>query len=330
MANTGTETLTAGSDWQLEHGLYGEDESEAVERTRRRAGRRARGLGWFSLGLGLAQVAAPRALARLIGLGEGPLRRKALRAIGVRELAAGLGLVARPRPGWLWTRVAGDVMDLVLLGRAVRSRRADRGRVTAALTTVAGVTILDVLVGRQLGRALSRKRPHARTVVQALTVEATPEQAYRLWRNFENLPRFMAHLESVRVRNGGRSHWVVRGPADKRIEWDAEIAEDRPNELISWRSLPGAAVAHSGVVRFKRAPGDRGTEIRVEMDVTTPVGTMGATLAKLFGKDPEQQVKGDLRRLKQVLETGEVVHSDASLAQGSHPARPWSETERRR
>jgi uncharacterized membrane protein len=106
------------------------------------------------------------------------------------------------------------------------------------------------------------------------------------------------------------------------VEWDAEITEDRANELIAWRSLPGAEVDNVGRVRFVPAPGGRGTEVHVELSYRPPAGVLGATFAKLFGEAPEQQIEGDLRRLKQVLETGEVVHSDASIHRGAHSARP--------
>jgi uncharacterized membrane protein len=109
---------------------------------------------------------------------------------------------------------------------------------------------------------------------------------------------------------------------DKTIEWDAEITEERPNELIAWRSLPGADVPNRGTVRFTPAPGDRGTEVRVEMEYEVPAGPIGKLVAKVAGEDPERQVYDDLRNLKQVLETGEILYSDASIHGRPHPAVP--------
>ncbi len=106
------------------------------------------------------------------------------------------------------------------------------------------------------------------------------------------------------------------------MEWDAETTEDRPNERIAWRSVEGADVSNAGAVRFVRAPGGRGTEIHVEMRYDPPAGTLGRLVAKLFGEEPSQRVEGDLRRFKQVMEIGEVVRSDASLAGGLHLAQP--------
>jgi uncharacterized membrane protein len=150
----------------------------------------------------------------------------------------------------------------------------------------------------------------------------SPEQVYEFWRDFRNLPRFMEHLESVELLEGRRSRWRAKAPVGSNVEWEAEIVEDRPNEMISWRSLPGSEVDNTGSVRFLPAPGGRGTEIRVALEYDPPGGRLGAKVAKLFGEAPEQQVASDLRRLKQVLETGEVVHSDASIHRGMHPARP--------
>jgi uncharacterized membrane protein len=150
---------------------------------------------------------------------------------------------------------------------------------------------------------------HVRT---STTIRASREDLYALWRDFENLPAFMYHLESVQTTGDRRSHWKAKGPAGRSVEWDAEITEERPGELIAWRSLDGADVQNSGNVRFVAAPGGRGTEIHLEMDAATPAGKVGELIAKAFGEDPLMQAKDDLRRLKQVMETGEVVRSDGS------------------
>ena len=159
-------------------------------------------------------------------------------------------------------------------------------------------------------------------VRKSITVNRPADEVYGFWRNFENLPRFMKHLESVQMTGDRRSHWKANAPAGKTVEWDAETTEDRPNELIAWRSVEGADVPNAGVVRFVDAPGGRGTEIHVDLRYDPPAGKLGALFAKLFGEEPSQQVDGDLRRFKQVLEIGEVTQSDASIASGMHPAQP--------
>jgi uncharacterized membrane protein len=297
------------------------------------AERRARGLGWFSIGLGLAQIGAPRSLARLIGIDDDEDTKNTMFALGLREITSGIGILARPRAaGWVWSRVGGDLMDLALLGKAMGSDRNDRGRLAAATAAVLGVTVVDYMTGRDLSRegngGETRRQGRAATgtggvqVTESITVNRPVQEVYGFWRNFENLPRFMEHLESVRVTEGGRSHWKAKAPAGATVEWDAELVDDRPNESISWRALSDSTVPNSGSVRFREAPGDRGTEITVDLRYQPPGGKLGAFFAKLFGEEPSQQVKSDLRRFKQVLELGEVVHSDASIHRGMHPAQP--------
>ncbi len=276
----------------------------------------SRALGWFSIGLGVAQIVAPGTMARLIGVPDDRSSRNTMLALGLRELTSGVGILAQPdSSAWLWSRVGGDIMDLALLGRAFEADGADRGRVAAATAAVAGVTLLDVLASRRVSDAAptseAQREAAARTepVIRSITINQTPDEVYRFWRNFENLPRFMEHLESVQVVDDRRSHWKASAPAGQSVEWDAEITEDRPGELIVWRSLGGADVSNSGRVRFVTAPGGRGTEVHVEVRYDPPGGKLGTVVAKLFGEEPGQQVDSDIRRFKQVMETGEVVLS---------------------
>jgi len=291
--------------------------------------RLARALGVFSVGLGLAQILAPRGVARAIGVDDDHVNRKTMRAVGFREIATGVGLLTRRRPApFAWGRLTGDAMVLAMLGRAFSSRRNDHNRLAAATAAVAGVTILDIITSQRLSRAgngTSIGAPARRQGIQvrnAITINRPPEEVYAFWRNLENRPRFMAHLESVRVLDDRRSYWKVRTPLGTTVEWTAEIIEDRPNELISWRSTEDAQVPNSGTVRFIRAPSGRGTELHLELKFDPPAGAVGATIAKLMRRGPSQQVDGDLRRFKQIMETGEVVHSDASIHPTPHPARP--------
>jgi uncharacterized membrane protein len=271
-------------------------------------------LGWFSLGLGAAQLAAPGSLNRLIGMEDTARTRGLMQAIGVRELAAGTGILSRPRPaGWVWARVAGDAMDLTLLGAALGDRRNTQRRVAAAAAAVAGICALDLYTSLRLSRGSSgRRREDAMQAKAALTIRQPVEVVYGFWRDFANLPSFMNHLASVEVTGNGRSHWTANAPAGRTVEWDAELVADKPNERIAWRSLEGSQVPNSGAVWFTPAPGGRGTEVRVELTYDPPGGALGKVVAKLFGEEPQQQVTDDLRRLKQVLETGQVVLSEGS------------------
>jgi uncharacterized membrane protein len=294
----------------------------------------ANGLGWFSIGLGLAQIVSPGGVSRLIGLDDDAKTRSLMRTIGMREIATGVGILSRPRPAnWVRARVGGDMMDLTLLGAAFRSDDSRRSRVAMATAAVLGVTVLDVLCSQRLsekadGATTSAARDGKVNVKRAVTIRRSREELYTFWRDFENLPRFMYHLEEVRVVGSGHSHWKAKALAGTTVEWDAEVVEDQPNERIAWRSLPNADVSNSGSVEFRPAPGHRGTEVHVEIHYDPPGGKLGALVAKLFGEEPGEQVADDLRRLKQVMEVGEVIRSDASLPgpgpsyltqRGAHP-----------
>jgi uncharacterized membrane protein len=267
-----------------------------------------RGLGLFSIGLGLAELATPSKVARLIGVDHCGAVSPALRAFGAREILTGLGLLANPQGAMgPWARVFGDLLDIAFLSWALSSKSLDRSRTVASIAAVAGVAALDAYAGVRRQRMMLGE-----PVRQAITINKQPDELYAIWRNFEQLPRFMTWVESVQDLGGGRSHWKVKTPAGGSIEYDAEIVEDIPGHRIAWRSLPGASVPNRGQVTFIAAPGDRGTEVTVAMQVAAP---LGKTIASA-------EAKGDLRRLKQVLETGEILHSDASIHRGPHPARP--------
>ncbi len=271
----------------------------------------AKGLGWFSIGVGLAAIAAPGGVSRLIGLDN---HRLLLRMVGVRELASGIGILTNRKPtAWLWSRVAGDIMDLALLRRAFENERANKVLLAATTAAVAGVTAMDVRCSLEYTRKAAGREDGGR-VSKNIMINRSPEELYGFWRDFENLPRFMEYLESVRVINDKRSHWVVKGPAGKRVEWDAEIVEDRPGERICWRSLEGSEVQHAGCVTFHAALGERGSSVKVELRYSPPAGVVGAAVAKLFGRAPEQEIDESLRRFKQLMEAGEIITTDGQPA----------------
>jgi len=309
------------------------------------AERLAKGLGWFSIGLGLAQIAAPREMAHLIGIRGDDENQSLMRAVGLRELASGIGILSRDRPaGWVWARVGGDMMDLSLLGGAFASDDTRKDRVALATAAVVGVTALDLMCGQRLlqqqfgasdydddrewmeqrdsmGHA-RRDRDRAFHVVKSITVNRPAEELYGFWHDFENLPRFMDNLESVKVTGDKRSHWKAKAPAGMTVEWDAEVTDDQPNRRIAWRSLAGADVDNDGSVSFLPATGNRGTVVRVEMRYDPPGDAIGVAFAKLFGKAPDQQAAEHLRSFKQIMETGDVTRSEASLGWIRHPAQP--------
>ena len=141
-------------------------------------------------------------------------------------------------------------------------------------------------------------------VDESVTIHRPLAELYRFWRNFENLPQFMQHLESVSVREEGISHWVAKGPAGMRVEWDARIINEVENKVIGWQSLEGSMISTAGSVNFDEDT--HGTRVAVNLQYNPPAGKLGAAVAKLFGEEPNQTIREDLRRFKQLMEAGEV------------------------
>ena len=193
---------------------------------------------------------------------------------------------------------------------------ARRPRMSILLALDAGYMLYRGMTGHDLiyqTLEINRAQENGHQGIQverSVTVNRPRDQLFRIWRNFENLPRFMKHLKSVRVdpsSDGKRSHWVALAPLDRTIEWDSEVVEERENELLVWKSLPGSPVESMGRVEFKDAPGGRGTILHVSMQYNPPAGSLGAAFAKLFGKEPGQEIREGLRQFKQMMETGEIA-----------------------
>jgi uncharacterized membrane protein len=191
--------------------------------------------------------------------------------------------------------------------------RGNRNR-TLAIASVLGAAAVGAVIATQRRRGTGTAAPRTSSrgvhVHEAITVNRPLAEVYRFWHAFENFPTFMSHLESVQTIDDRRSRWRAKGPAGLRVEWEAEIIGDRENEWIAWRSVEGSDVQQSGAVRFEHAPGARGTEVHVQLQYNPPAGVIGRAIARLFGDDPEQQIRDDLRRFKQILETGEIALSD--------------------
>lgn len=295
----------------------------------------ARGLGGASLGLGLAEVLAPRKVAVLAGVADTDPSRSVIRALGIRECGHAAALLLGS-PKLVWTRVVGDVLDVAVFGAGVLSRgrgpRARSGVVAVALTVIA---VADLYAATRTARDRGHRHgsgPKHRSLRAAVTVRRAPEDVYRLWRDLENLPSFMHHLRSVTAGDGGRSHWAINAPVGQPVRWDAQIVEDVPNKRIAWQSVRDSGVRHGGSVEFTPTAAGDGTEVRVTIGYHMPGGALGKSVATLLGESPEQQVNDDLRRFKQILETGQVLYSDGSPEGTSvlrqmhqQPARPVSE-----
>jgi uncharacterized membrane protein len=238
-------------------------------------------LGWFSIGLGLAQVLVPANVARLAGAEPTPRTTQLMRALGMREISSGIGILSGKRTeDWVRARVAGDMMDLALLGRLLLADSSDRGKTLASTVAVAGVTALDMLAAATL-----RKQ------------------------NATHSPRSTANMESDQgVKKVRRAITINRSPEDVAAFWKEHASNDK---------------ALSETVRFVPAPGGRGTEIHLEQTYEKP-GAIASIIGKLRHDDPAQYTFDELFALKQILETGDVVISDAWIngPHKPHPAQP--------
>ena len=272
----------------------------------------AQGLGWFSIALGAAAILAPRALGSAAGLGRET--RGMVRSVGVRELATGVGILSQRNPApWLWARAVGDVVDLSLLLTGMRPGGPRRGRAAFSFSAVAGLLALDALAASHLTKHAGHPllsgvaAPTDLYFETSIATARSAEECYRFWRNIENLPRFMASLESVQAIDERRFHWVAKGSAATTLEWDCEITEDRPGAALAWRTLNGAQVPNAGSVIFEPVAQGRGTIVRLSIHYSPIGGQLTSALATLLRRDPQSQVHEDLRRFKQLLESGEIA-----------------------
>ena len=169
-------------------------------------------------------------------------------------------------------------------------------------------------------------------VVRAVTINRPLADVYNFWRQLENLPRFFRHLEAVEPRGERRSHWTARGPAGMKVEWDAEVVFEEKNSHLAWQTSPGSEIHNAGTVLFSEAPQGRGTEVLVTLQYDAPGGRLGTMAARMFGENPEDTIREDLRRMKALLETGEIPttagqsHGPRSL-KGRAMQKMWGETE---
>jgi uncharacterized membrane protein len=176
------------------------------------------------------------------------------------------------------------------------SRKSVGGAALAAIGTCGAVA----------GARRGTLSPTAIHVQKTFTIDRPQQELYDFWRNFENLPRFMKHLRSVKSTGARNSHWVAEGPMGIAVEWDAELVDERSGDYLVWRSLPGSVISNRGSVEFRPAINGSGTEVAVALTYHSPAGKGGAAFAKMLGREPEIQVREDLRRFKSLMETGEI------------------------
>jgi uncharacterized membrane protein len=221
-------------------------------------------------------------------------------------------------------RVLSAAAGVALIGYSYRRNRFRSVLVPLGTSLVTRAVTGRSAVNRALGRNSARRteprspvasvnRGQGIRIEQSVIIDRPPDELYAFWSHLENLPRFLGHLQSVERIGGRRSHWIAKGPARSRIEWDAEIHNEIEDELIAWRSLPGSEVPNAGSVHFLPIRGGASTEVRVVLSYEPPAGRLGAAVAKLFGEEPSGQVREDLARLKLMFEAGDpAVPGDAS------------------
>jgi uncharacterized membrane protein len=158
-------------------------------------------------------------------------------------------------------------------------------------------------------KAAEAEHGESAVVGRTVTIGRPRDEVYAFWRDFPNLAGIMENIERIDTIDARRTHWVVKGPAGRTVEWDSIVTDDEPGRLIAWQSVEGADVRNSGRVEFLDAAPGRGTMVRATIAYDPPGGTIGQWIAKLFQREPNLQVRRDLRRLKQFLETGEVTSS---------------------
>jgi uncharacterized membrane protein len=289
-----------------------EADRAAVEASQRQTRRREpplpgpQTLGWLSIGLGVAALLAPRPVSKATGL-QG--RESLLRLVGARELASGAGLLTQQqkRP-WLWSRVLGDIMDLALIAGAIKPANPGRYRALTTAAIVSGIAVADVAASVRNARSRRPVLTRADAYLEAsVIVNKTPDECYAFWRDVGNLPKFMRSLESIAVIDDSRSHWVLRGPLGSRWEWDSRKTVDRPGECIAWKSMEGAELQQVALVSFDSATGGRGTRVQLSLHYQPRAGSVGASIAKVFGADPRSEARQDLARFKQLIESGEIA-----------------------
>ncbi len=287
-------------------------------------------LGWFALGLGALQITMPRLVAWLVGVPPDQKTQRTVQALGVREAASGAGILSRRQlPGWLGARVAGDATDIGLLLASLLSNHRKgarlyglarlRGRLGLSLGALLGVAVLDVLGLRAVLRSLkTRRREPPPELKASTTIERSVHEVYAFLRDATNFPRFVSFLTDVTTLDERRSRWIASFPEGREVAWNAMLAEDVADRLLIFTI--DSRLLDTLVVRLESAPGGRGTEVHVSL--TARDNRFPGAVARWLRAIPERLLSSELRRLKQVIELGEVSHSDASVTIGKHPARP--------
>jgi uncharacterized membrane protein len=214
-----------------------------------------------------------------------------------------------------WERVASIAAGAALIYLGTRQRSSNRMATSTGFGLVArgvgGYCPMNAMLGRDSHGSdtkVALSGPRGVHVYESIVINRSPDELFRFWRDFSNLPRFMEHLDDVKVLSPTRSVWTAKAPIGMRVKWEADVINEIEGELIGWQSTENADVATAGSVRFVPAPGGA-TEIIVHLQYEPPARKLGSLVAAIFGEEPSQQIRADLHRLKEILETGDVPRS---------------------
>ncbi|HTK46828.1 MAG TPA: SRPBCC family protein [Gemmatimonadaceae bacterium] len=221
-------------------------------------------------------------------------------SVAIGAALVGLGLRRRDAGG-----IAAALIGSYLIGRGATGHcpvyRA-LGVSTGSADAVLGAPQRDDVTGRA-ATVNARKSVKVEHTVRVARARA---ELFEYWRDFENLPGIMSHLVAVRVASPTRSHWTAKAPAGRTVEWDAEIVNEVPDEIIAWKSVGDPDIPNAGSVNFRDLPAGGGTEVRVTIDYEPPAGRVGALLSQVLGEEPDRQIREDLQRFKERMEAGEA------------------------
>ena len=292
-------------------------EAEAASTFKTSAARLREVLGWIGVGIGVAELLRPRAVAHTTGLPP-----RLIRVLGTWEIIISAGILLRPQQSaWRWSRVASDIIDLYLLTRS--DHRALNNRLPIITALFAGMTSLDVLAAFDGGgqNTLQSDLASGIHIHKSLHIQKSAEECYRFWRNFENFPKFMRYVDSVQVVDATHTHWRFGTQQGPQIEETIELFSDVPTQQLGWRTLPNSPIEHIGVVKFLPAYGKTSTRLDIEIIFKKSVGKINNELARLFAEEPSAHWDEDLRRFKQLIETGEIA-TTMGQASGRRSALP--------
>lgn len=282
----------------------------------------ALGIGCYSIAVAVLELLSPKTVNQTVGLNDDTKHRNLVRIRGLRELISGVGIVAAQKPAaFLWSRVAGDLLDFVLVGKSLTSSHNQRQKLMIATAVFSGVALIDVLGSLSQHKSGS----HKLRLKRSIKVNGTPRELYSLWRHPETLSTIMEQFAEFEYIDEQSSHWKIPGEIGPALEWEAQIVEAREGEYLRWESLPGTTLPTKGWVSFRSVGKQSGkTEVSLCMDFEPPAGVLGEAALTLVQGIPNGLVQIMLTRFKQLAEDQKAInltgnHKPSTIKVGTRP-----------